>query len=103
MKIWHIQPYRSKHFKWNGSEYDDKGQVTVTELIDGRTIADVRISMYGNPSLNYNYERFIPDDSVAVASGEFFLTCVLTFLRKFDGTIADNHLTHIAAKHYVTS
>ena len=60
------------HFKWNGSEYDDKGQITVTELIDGKTIADVRISMYGNPIINYNSERFIPDDSVAVASGEFF-------------------------------
>ena len=60
------------HFEWNGSEYDAKGQITVTELIDGKTIADVRISMYGNPFINYNTERFIPDDSITVASGEFF-------------------------------
>ena len=58
--------------RWNGSEYDDMGQIMVKELIDGKTIADVRISMYGNPIINYNSERFIPDDSVAVASGEFF-------------------------------
>ena len=28
--------------------------------------------MYGNPFINYNTERFIPDDSVIVASGQFF-------------------------------
>ena len=28
--------------------------------------------MYGNPFINYNTERFIPDDSIIVASGEFF-------------------------------
>ena len=67
-----VREILENHFKWNGSEYDDKGQITVTELIDGKTIADVRISMYGNPIINYNSERFIPDDSVAVASGEFF-------------------------------
>ena len=67
-----IREILENHFKWNGSEYDDKGQITVTELIDGKTIADVRISMYGNPFINYNTERFIPDDSVTVASGEFF-------------------------------
>ena len=48
------------------------GQITVTELLDGKTIADVRMYMYGNPIINYNTERFIPDDSVAIASGEFF-------------------------------
>ena len=67
-----VREILENHFKWNGSEYDDKGQITVTELIDGKTIADVRISMYGNPSINYNSERFIPDDSITVASGEFF-------------------------------
>ena len=67
-----VREILENHFKWNGSEYDDKGQITVTELIDGKTIADVRISMYGNPSINYNSERFIPDDSVTVAPGEFF-------------------------------
>ena len=67
-----VREILENHFKWNGSEYDDKGQITITELIDGKTIADVRISMYGNPIINYNSERFIPDDSVAVASGEFF-------------------------------
>lgn len=60
------------HFQWNGSDYDDRGQISVTQLQDGKTIADVRISMYGNPFINYNTERFIPDDSVIVASGQFF-------------------------------
>lgn len=67
-----IREILENHFKWNGSEYDDKGQIAVTELIDGKTIADVRISMYGNPFINYNTECFIPDDSISVASGEFF-------------------------------
>ena len=67
-----IREILENHFKWNGSEYDDKGQIAVTELIDGKTIADVRISMYGNPFVNYNTERFIPDDSITVASGQFF-------------------------------
>ena len=67
-----IREILENHFKWNGSEYDDKGQIAVTELIDGKTIADVRISMYGNPFINYNTERFIPDDSITVASGQFF-------------------------------
>ena len=67
-----IREILENHFKWNGGEYDDKGQITVTELIDGKTIADVRISMYGNPFINYNTERFIPDDSITVSSGEFF-------------------------------
>ena len=66
-----IREILENHFKWN-SEYDDKGQITVTELLDGKTIADVRISMYGNPFINYNSERFIPDDSITVSSGEFF-------------------------------
>ena len=66
-----VREILENHFKWN-SEYDDKGQITVTELLDGKTIADVRISMYGNPFLNYNSKRFIPDDSIAVASGSFF-------------------------------
>ena len=67
-----VREILEKHFEWNGSEYDDMGQITVTELLDGKTVADVRISMYGNPFINYNAERFIPDDSVMVASGEFF-------------------------------
>ena len=67
-----IREVLEDHFKWNGSEYDDKGQITVTELLDGKTIADVRISMYGNPHLNYNAESFIPADSITLASGEFF-------------------------------
>ena len=67
-----IRGILENHFKRNGSEYGDKGHITVTELIDGKTIADVRISMFGNPFIYYNTERFIPDDSVTVASGEFF-------------------------------
>ena len=67
-----VREILENHFEWNGSDYDDKGQIAVTEMIDGKTIADVRISMYGNPFINYNAERFIPDDSVMVASGEFF-------------------------------
>lgn len=67
-----IREILENHFELNGSEYDDKGQITVTELIDGKTIADVRISMYGNPCINYNAKHFIPDDSITVSSGEFF-------------------------------
>lgn len=59
------------HFKLNGSGYDDKGQISVTELINGKTIANVRISMYGNPFINYNAKNFILDDSITVASGQF--------------------------------
>ena len=67
-----VREILENHFKWNGSEYDDKGQISVKELIDGKTIADVRISMYGNPFIFYNSERFNPDDSITIASGEFF-------------------------------
>lgn len=67
-----VREILENHFKWNGSEYDDMGQITVTELLDGKTIADIRISMYGNPHINYHSKHFMPDDSVMVASGEFF-------------------------------
>lgn len=67
-----VRDILENHFKWNGSEYADKGQIMVTELIDGKTIADVRISMYGNPLIYYNAEHFIPDDSITVSSGKFF-------------------------------
>ena len=60
------------HFAVNGSDYDDRGQIKVTDLLNGRTIADVRVCMYGNPVLNYDPERYIADDSVEVASGHFF-------------------------------
>lgn len=60
------------HFKLNGSEYDDKGQISVTELINGKTVADVCISMFGNPIIEYYTKNFILDDSIAVASGQFF-------------------------------
>ena len=52
--------------------YDDKGQISVTELWSGKTIADFRVAMYGNPIVCYSHSRFIPDDSITVASGEFF-------------------------------
>lgn len=67
-----VREILENHFKLHGSEYDDMGHITVTELIDGKVIADVRISMYGNPFIYYDTESFIPDDSVTVASGEFF-------------------------------
>ena len=67
-----VREILENYFRWNGSEYDDMGQITVTELLDGKAVADVRISMCGNPFLNYRPERFIPEDSVAIASGEFF-------------------------------
>ena len=60
------------HFATLGSDYDDRGQIKVTDLHNGNTIADVRVSMYGNPILNYYPERFIADDSVEVVSGQFF-------------------------------
>ena len=67
-----VRSILENYFEVFGSEYDDKGHITVTELIDGKIIADVRVSMYGNPFVNYNSEHFIPDDSVFVAPGEFF-------------------------------
>ena len=60
------------HFATLGSDYDDRGQIKVTDLHNGNTIADVRVSMCGNPILNYYPERFIADDSVEVVSGQFF-------------------------------
>lgn len=59
------------YFADNGSEYDDKGHIMVTDLLKGKIIADVRVSMYGNPILNYYPELYIADDSVDVASGHF--------------------------------
>ena len=60
------------HFAECGSGYDDRGQITITDLQNGKTIADVRVCMYGNPFLNYYPERFIADDSVLVEAGQFF-------------------------------
>ena len=60
------------HFAECGSCYDDRGQITITDLLNGKTIADVRVCMYGNPFLNYYPERFIADDSVLVEAGQFF-------------------------------
>lgn len=61
-----------RYFADNGSEYDDRGQIKVTDLQNGKTIADVRVSMYGNPLLNYCPEHYLADDSVEVTSGNFF-------------------------------
>lgn len=68
----HIREIIEGHFADNGSRYDDRGQIKVTDLSNGKTIADVRVSMYGLPNLNYYPERFIADDSTEVASGHFF-------------------------------
>ena len=59
------------HFAECGSDYDDRGQITITDLLNGKTIADVRVCMYGNPILNYYPDRFIADDSVKVEAGQF--------------------------------
>ena len=66
-----VREILENHFAWR-NDYDDKGQIVVTELWSGKTIADVRISMYGNPIIDYPHSRFISDDCVTVASGEFF-------------------------------
>ena len=60
------------YFADYGSDYDDRGQIKITDLINGNNIADIRVSMYGLPSLNYHPERFISDDSVEVLPGKFF-------------------------------
>lgn len=60
-----------RYFADNGSDYDDRGQIKITDLINGKAIVDVRVSMYGLPSLNYHPERFIADDSVEVVAGQF--------------------------------
>ncbi len=67
-----VREILENHFRKNGSEYNDKGQITVTELWSGRTIADVSISMYGNPYINYDHKLFIPDDNENVSPGEFY-------------------------------
>lgn len=59
------------YFAENGSEFQDKGQIAVTELSDRKTIADVRVTMCGNPFLCYANESFLPDDSICVAHGDF--------------------------------
>lgn len=60
------------YFAENGSEFQDKGQIAVTELSDRKTIADVRVTMCGNPFLCYANESFLPDDSICVAHGDFY-------------------------------
>jgi hypothetical protein len=60
------------HFAECGSGYDGRGQITITDLMNGKKIADVRVCMYGNPILNYYPDRFIADDSVKVEAGQFF-------------------------------
>lgn len=62
----------SSHFANKGSEYDDLGEIRVTDMQDGKSIADVRVQMDGESFLVYNSERFLPDDSVSVVAGEFF-------------------------------
>lgn len=78
-----VREILENHLTREHYDFDDKGQITVTELISGRTIADVRITMHGYPYINYNLKRFIPDDSVRVGSGEFFHN---DHLEVFDGT-----------------
>ena len=59
------------YFTGHGNGYDDKGHITVTELSEGKTIADVRITMDGTPYLSYFGENFLAEDSVWLSSGEF--------------------------------
>ena len=59
------------YFTGHGSGHDDKGHITVTGLSEGKTIADVRITMDGIPYLNYSGENFLAEDSVWLSSGEF--------------------------------
>lgn len=67
-----VRTILERHFSEEGSEYDDRGQIKVTDLLDGKTVADVRVTMYGNPVVDYASERFLPDDSISVAAGDFF-------------------------------
>jgi len=66
-----VKEILENHFAELGSDYGDRGQVQVADLRNGKTIADIRISMYGKPSLNYYPECFLPDDSVEVVAGQF--------------------------------
>ncbi len=59
------------YFGVYGSGYGDRGQIKITDMLSGKTIADVRVCMYGNPILNYYPDRFIADDSVKVEAGQF--------------------------------
>jgi len=67
-----VREILENHFACHDSDYDDRGQIKVTDLLNRETIADVRVCMYGNPVLNYDPERFIADDSIEVASCHFF-------------------------------
>ena len=60
------------YFAENGSKFQDKGQIAVTELSDRKIIVDVRVTMCGNPFLSYANESFLPDDSICVAHGDFY-------------------------------
>lgn len=59
------------HFDMYGSDLDDRGQITVTDIGNHKIVANVMVSMYGNPILCYDSKNFIPADSVQLASGTF--------------------------------
>lgn len=67
----HVKEIIEDYFAEKGSEYEDRGHIKVTDLRKGKIIADVRVSMYGNPVLNYYPKLYLADDSVEVASGHF--------------------------------
>lgn len=67
----HVKEIIEGYFAEKGSEYGDRGHIKVTDLRNGKIIADVRVSMYGNPVLNYYPKLYLADDSMEVASGHF--------------------------------
>jgi hypothetical protein len=60
------------YFVNHANEYDDIGQIMVTDLGSDKTIANVEISMKGNPVLCYVPDKSIIDDSIMIISDEFY-------------------------------
>lgn len=60
------------YFVDHDNEYDDIGQIMVTDLDSDKTIANVQISMKGKPVLCYVPDKSVSDDSIVIISGEFY-------------------------------
>lgn len=56
----------------NASEYNDRGQIGVIDLTEDKHIADVRITMLGNPVLNYEPDSFLTNHTSTFAAEKFY-------------------------------
>lgn len=60
-----------KYYEGHEPERGEKCQVIVTNSSNGKTIADLRISMYGNMVINYDDKPFFPNDTIKPNVGKF--------------------------------